>query len=150
MVLPSLTFVSPVCRQFAAWSDLCSIPCVDSQLPSLTYVSLPCADSSLRGLIEKPPVVGKELMPLSSLQLTGFRLHAGPVSPSRACHRGYGDRRRGVGQVEGARFGSERQRGVRYVEVEGNSDVTGVTVRRAEHPHQSLLRRRVASCRASP
>ncbi|XP_043217809.1 mediator of RNA polymerase II transcription subunit 19-like [Amphibalanus amphitrite] len=36
-------------------------------------------NSSLRSLIEKPPVVGKELLPLTSLQLTGFRLHAGPL-----------------------------------------------------------------------
>ncbi|KAK2718479.1 hypothetical protein QYM36_005715 [Artemia franciscana] len=32
---------------------------------------------SLRLLIEKPPIGGKELHPLNSLQLTGFRLHPG-------------------------------------------------------------------------
>lgn len=33
--------------------------------------------SSLRGLIEKPPVCGKELHLLNSLQISGFRLHPG-------------------------------------------------------------------------
>merc|ERR1712043_101156 len=36
-------------------------------------------NSSLRGLIEKPPVVGKELHQLSYVQLAGFRLHPGPL-----------------------------------------------------------------------
>lgn len=36
-------------------------------------------NSSLRGLIEKPPVCGKELHPLNALQLAGFRLHQGPL-----------------------------------------------------------------------
>lgn len=36
--------------------------------------------SSLRSLIEKPPIGGKELLPLTSVQLAGFRLHPGPVS----------------------------------------------------------------------
>jgi len=36
-------------------------------------------NSSLRGLIEKPPVCGKELLPLNQLQLAGFRLHPGPL-----------------------------------------------------------------------
>ena len=35
--------------------------------------------SSLRGLIDKPPVGGKELGPLNQLQLAGFRLHPGPL-----------------------------------------------------------------------
>lgn len=35
--------------------------------------------SSLRGLIEKPPVVGKELHQLSYVQMAGFRLHPGPL-----------------------------------------------------------------------
>lgn len=35
--------------------------------------------SSLRGLIDKPPVCGKELNPLTPLQLSGFRLHPGPL-----------------------------------------------------------------------
>ena len=49
------------------------------QLPGL--VDTPgCQDnSSLRGLIEKPPVGGKELLPLNQLQLAGFRLHPGPL-----------------------------------------------------------------------
>ena len=37
-------------------------------------------NSSLRSVIEKPPIVGKELLPLTSVQLDGFRLHPGPVS----------------------------------------------------------------------
>lgn len=36
-------------------------------------------NSSLRSVIEKPPIVGKELLPLTSVQLAGFRLHPGPV-----------------------------------------------------------------------
>jgi len=35
--------------------------------------------SSLRSVIDKPPVCGKELLPLNQLQLTGFRLHPGPL-----------------------------------------------------------------------
>lgn len=30
-------------------------------------------------MIEKPPIGGKELLPLTSVQLAGFRLHPGPV-----------------------------------------------------------------------
>jgi mediator of RNA polymerase II transcription subunit 19 len=41
-----------------------------------------CTLSSLRSVIEKPPIGGKELLPLNSLQLSGFRLHPGPVSVS--------------------------------------------------------------------
>lgn len=37
-------------------------------------------NSSLRSVIEKPPIGGKELLPLTSIQLDGFRLHPGPVS----------------------------------------------------------------------
>ncbi|XP_030745019.1 mediator of RNA polymerase II transcription subunit 19-like [Sitophilus oryzae] len=36
-------------------------------------------NSSLRSVIEKPPVGGKDLLPLSSAQLEGFRLHPGPL-----------------------------------------------------------------------
>jgi len=36
-------------------------------------------NSSLRGLIEKPPVCGKELLLLNTHQLAGFRLHPGPL-----------------------------------------------------------------------
>jgi len=36
-------------------------------------------NSSLRSLIDKPPIGGKELMPLTASQLTGFRLHQGPL-----------------------------------------------------------------------
>lgn len=37
-------------------------------------------NSSLRSVIEKPPIGGKEILPLTSVQLAGFRLHPGPVS----------------------------------------------------------------------
>lgn len=37
-------------------------------------------NSSLRSIIDKPPIGGKELLPLTSVQLAGFRLHPGPVS----------------------------------------------------------------------
>lgn len=36
-------------------------------------------NSSLRSVIEKPPIGGKELLPLTSVQLAGFRLHPGPL-----------------------------------------------------------------------
>lgn len=36
-------------------------------------------NSSLRSIIEKPPIIGKELIPLTSVQLAGFRLHPGPL-----------------------------------------------------------------------
>ncbi|KRT80213.1 hypothetical protein AMK59_7752 [Oryctes borbonicus] len=36
-------------------------------------------NSSLRSVIEKPPIVGKELLPLTNVQLDGFRLHPGPL-----------------------------------------------------------------------
>lgn len=36
-------------------------------------------NSSLRSVIEKPPIGGKELLPLSNVQLAGFRLHPGPL-----------------------------------------------------------------------
>lgn len=36
-------------------------------------------NSSLRSVIEKQPILGKELMPLTSVQLSGFRLHPGPL-----------------------------------------------------------------------
>lgn len=38
-------------------------------------------NSSLRSVIDKPPIGGKELVPLTSVQLSGFRLHPNvPVS----------------------------------------------------------------------
>lgn len=43
--------------------------------------------SSLRSLIEKPPIGGKDLIQLSVHQLQGFRLHAGPVSALVFCSR---------------------------------------------------------------
>lgn len=36
-------------------------------------------NSTLRSVIEKPPIGGKELLPLTSFQLAGFRLHPGPL-----------------------------------------------------------------------
>lgn len=36
-------------------------------------------NSSLRSVIEKPPIIGKELLPLTGVQLAGFRLHPGPL-----------------------------------------------------------------------
>lgn len=36
--------------------------------------------SSLRSLIEKPPVCGNSFSPLTGALLTGFRLHTGPVN----------------------------------------------------------------------
>ncbi|XP_005426610.2 mediator of RNA polymerase II transcription subunit 19, partial [Geospiza fortis] len=35
--------------------------------------------SSLRSLIEKPPICGSSFTPLTGAMLTGFRLHAGPL-----------------------------------------------------------------------
>ncbi|XP_060554531.1 mediator of RNA polymerase II transcription subunit 19-like [Ruditapes philippinarum] len=36
-------------------------------------------NSSLHSLIEKPPIVGKEILPLTNSALTSFRLHPGPL-----------------------------------------------------------------------
>uniref|UniRef100_A0A4W5N684 Mediator of RNA polymerase II transcription subunit 19 n=1 Tax=Hucho hucho TaxID=62062 RepID=A0A4W5N684_9TELE len=36
--------------------------------------------SSLRSLIEKPPVCGNSFSPLTGASLTGFRLHTGPIT----------------------------------------------------------------------
>ncbi|XP_037579798.1 mediator of RNA polymerase II transcription subunit 19-like [Dermacentor silvarum] len=41
-------------------------------------------NSSLRSLIKKPPVCGKELLALTVAQLFGFRLHPGPL-PEQYC-----------------------------------------------------------------
>ena len=49
------------------------------QLPGVVDTPGSQDNSSLRGLIEKPPVGGKELLPLNQLQLAGFRLHPGPL-----------------------------------------------------------------------
>lgn len=40
-------------------------------------------NSSLRSIIDKPPIVQKELVPLTSAQLTGFRLHPNAPLPDR-------------------------------------------------------------------
>merc|ERR1712183_381202 len=48
-------------------------------LPGIIDTSAGQDNSSLRQLIEKPPVGGKELMLLNQLQLAGFRLHPGPL-----------------------------------------------------------------------
>ena len=45
--------------------------------------------SSLRLLIEKPPIGGKELLPLSQAQLSGFRLHPGQVSIKTHTHNSH-------------------------------------------------------------
>merc|ERR1711881_801873 len=49
------------------------------QLPGVIDTPGSQDNSSLRGLIEKPPVCGKELHSLTPLQLAGFRLHPGPL-----------------------------------------------------------------------
>lgn len=38
-------------------------------------------NSSLRSLIEKPPILGGSFNPITGTMLSGFRLHTGPVSP---------------------------------------------------------------------
>lgn len=38
-------------------------------------------NSSLRSLIEKPPILGGSFNPITGTMLAGFRLHTGPVSP---------------------------------------------------------------------
>jgi mediator of RNA polymerase II transcription subunit 19 len=64
----AVTFFIMSCFSFV-WIE----PEVDFQLFSLQD------NSSLRSVIEKPPILGKELLPLSTFQLAGFRLHPGPV-----------------------------------------------------------------------
>ena len=49
------------------------------QLPGVVDTPGSQDNSSLRGLIDKPPVGGKELVPLNQLQLAGFRLHPAPL-----------------------------------------------------------------------
>lgn len=55
-------------------------------------------NSSLQSVIEKPPIGGKELLPLTNVQLAGFRLHPGPLpeqyrylnaTPTRKHHNKY-------------------------------------------------------------
>jgi len=48
-------------------------------LPGMVDTTAQQDNSSLRQLIEKPPVGGKELVLLNQLQLAGFRLHPGPL-----------------------------------------------------------------------
>merc|ERR1712083_185840 len=48
-------------------------------LPGIIDTTAAQDNSSLRQLIEKPPVGGKELMLLNQLQTAGFRLHPGPL-----------------------------------------------------------------------
>ncbi|CAB3983155.1 mediator of RNA polymerase II transcription subunit 19 [Paramuricea clavata] len=49
-----------------------------THLPGL--IDVPgCPNDGLRVLINKPPIGGKELVPLSGHQLAGFRLNPGPV-----------------------------------------------------------------------
>jgi len=45
-------------------------------------ITHPVENSTLRSVIEKPPIGGKELLPLTPVQLAGFRLHPGPVGVS--------------------------------------------------------------------
>jgi len=55
---------------------------LSSFLPSLPgMIDVPGSqdNSSLRSLIDKPPIGGKEICPLTSSQLSGFRLHPGPL-----------------------------------------------------------------------
>ncbi|KMZ00324.1 uncharacterized protein Dsimw501_GD12367 [Drosophila simulans] len=42
-------------------------------------ITHPVENSTLRSVIEKPPIGGKELLPLTPVQLAGFRLHPGPL-----------------------------------------------------------------------
>ena len=49
-------------------------------LPGLIDTPGSADNSSLRSVIDKPPIGGKELVFLNNQQLTGFRLHPGPVS----------------------------------------------------------------------
>ncbi|XP_037934257.1 mediator of RNA polymerase II transcription subunit 19-like [Teleopsis dalmanni] len=48
-------------------------------LPGIADCMTNIENSTLRSVIEKPPIVGKELLPLTSVQLAGFRLHPGPL-----------------------------------------------------------------------
>ena len=44
-------------------------------------------NSSLRALIDKPPIGGKEILPLSGPGLAGFKLHPGSVSDQCVCFK---------------------------------------------------------------
>jgi len=51
------------------------LPNLPGQIDSSGYSD----NSSLRSVIDKPPIGGKELLTLNSMQLSGFRLHPGPL-----------------------------------------------------------------------
>ncbi|XP_017486622.1 PREDICTED: mediator of RNA polymerase II transcription subunit 19 [Rhagoletis zephyria] len=48
-------------------------------LPGIYDTTSNLENSTLRSVIEKPPIGGKELVPLTAVQLAGFRLHPGPL-----------------------------------------------------------------------
>lgn len=55
---------------------------LSSFLPNLWTLadeSVSVENSTLRSVVEKPPIVGKQLLPLTNIQLAGFRLHPGPL-----------------------------------------------------------------------
>lgn len=54
---------------------------------SISIIDFNIVFSSLRSLIEKPPIGGKELNQLTGIQLTGFRLHPGPVWYVKCCEQ---------------------------------------------------------------
>lgn len=69
----------------------------------------------MRSLIEKPPITGKEIIPLTSSQLTGFRLHPGPLpekyrlmhTPTlRKKHKHKKSKSRGTGDMSPSQEGS--------------------------------------------
>uniref|UniRef100_A0A1A9ZCX9 Mediator of RNA polymerase II transcription subunit 19 n=1 Tax=Glossina pallidipes TaxID=7398 RepID=A0A1A9ZCX9_GLOPL len=50
-----------------------------SNLPGIYDSMSNLENSTLRNVIDKPPIGGKELLPLTAVQLAGFRLHPGPL-----------------------------------------------------------------------
>lgn len=56
------------------WKSSCLFPVLLYDILLVTCIS------SLQSVVDKPPVGGKELNPLPSHALSGFRLNPGPVS----------------------------------------------------------------------
>lgn len=68
-------------------SDIVCVFSSSSHLLSVGMIDCPGTQdgSSLRSLIEKPPVCGNSFSPLTGALLTGFRLHTGPVGTGPHC-----------------------------------------------------------------
>nr|ACO15145.1 Mediator of RNA polymerase II transcription subunit 19 [Caligus clemensi] len=88
-------------------------------------------NSSLRGIIEKPPVCGKELLPLNQLQLAGFRLHPGPLPEQYSCLTQIQSKKKQKHKKHKYKTGGETPGGV-----ESTGDVSEERERKREKKHK--------------